>query len=81
MGLSDGDSRSVPVFNQADLVNAIVKGYYGDGGYNSVQFNSTETATEVEYYDLQGRRLNQPIHGINIVRMSDGSVRKIMRTE
>ena len=30
MGLSDGDSRSVPEFNEQDLVDAIVKGYYGD---------------------------------------------------
>ncbi|MDE6380138.1 MAG: glycoside hydrolase family 5 protein [Muribaculaceae bacterium] len=81
MGLSDGDSRTVPEFNQADLVESIVKGYYGDEGYNSVQFNTNEGAIETEYYDLQGRRLNQPIHGINIVRMSDGSVRKIMKTE
>ncbi|MDE5813528.1 MAG: glycoside hydrolase family 5 protein [Muribaculaceae bacterium] len=79
MGLSDGDSRTVPEFNQSDLVEAIVKGYYGDEGYNSVQFNTNEGAIETEYYDIQGRRLNQPTHGINIVRMSDGSVRKIMK--
>lgn len=33
MGLSDGESRSVPQFNEPELVNAIVKGYYGFNGY------------------------------------------------
>ena len=30
MGISDGESRSVPQFNEADLVQALVKGYYGE---------------------------------------------------
>lgn len=33
MGLSDGESRSIPQFNEPELVNAIVKGYYGYNGY------------------------------------------------
>ncbi len=33
MGLSDGEHRRVPEFNQQDLTDAIVKGYYGEGGY------------------------------------------------
>ena len=35
-------------------------------------------AVEVERYDLNGVRLNEPQRGINIVRMSDGTVRKVM---
>jgi hypothetical protein len=31
----------------------------------------------VGYYDLQGRMLSKPQSGINIVRMSDGTVRKV----
>lgn len=34
MGLCDGDNRSIPQFNQQDLVNAIITGYYGEGGYS-----------------------------------------------
>jgi len=33
MGLTDGESRTKPEFSQPDLVEAIVKGYYGDNGY------------------------------------------------
>ncbi len=32
-----------------------------------------------QYYDLSGRRLSSPQHGLNIVRMADGSIRKEMR--
>ena len=66
MGLSDGDHRSVPEFNQADLVEAIVKGYYGEDGYISGIENLTpdlsqkgEGTMEDEngVYDLSGRRV------------------------
>ena len=34
------------------------------------------TATEVARYDINGRMLAQPTKGINIIKMSDGSIRK-----
>lgn len=38
---------------------------------------STESeAVETDRHDLYGRRLNRPSPGVNIVRMSDGSIRK-----
>ena len=35
-------------------------------------------AKEVARYDLKGRRLDAPRKGLNILRMSDGTVRKVM---
>ena len=35
-------------------------------------------AVEVERYTLDGRRVNAPVPGLNIIRYSDGSVRKVM---
>ena len=35
-------------------------------------------AKEVVRYDLNGRRLDAPQRGLNILRMSDGTVRKVM---
>ena len=35
-------------------------------------------ATEAVRYTLDGRQISAPQHGINIVRMSDGTVRKVM---
>lgn len=39
------------------------------------EFNTTVNAR----YDAAGRRVNAPVNGINIIRMSDGTVRKVMR--
>ena len=36
------------------------------------------SATETIRYTLDGRQISAPQHGINIVRMSDGTVRKVM---
>lgn len=66
MGLSDGDHRSVPEFNQTDLVEAIVKGYYGEDGYISGIENLTPSPSQKGLgslegdegvYDLSGRRV------------------------
>lgn len=79
MGLSDGQARSVPEFNQPELVEAIVKGYYGEGGFDSIDETPASDAMPAIYIDLMGRRHDHPVDGINIVVMSDGSVRKILR--
>ena len=40
---------------------------------------SNETAPEIEgYYDLHGRKLQKPQHGINIIRYTDGTARKVL---
>ena len=44
MGLSDGKSRTLPAFNQPDLAESILKGYYGDD-YQPV----LPTADDYEY--------------------------------
>ena len=80
MGLSDGAHRSVPEFNQTDLKDAIIKGYYGDEGYTHITTQSTSNAPEISScYNLQGGRISFPQQGINIIRMTDGTSRKISR--
>ena len=79
MGLSDGEHRSKPEFNQADLKDAIIKGYYGEGGYSSgIQLiEGQDKAEVVGYYNLHGRRLTNGKSGsVTIRRMSNGTVRK-----
>ena len=34
--------------------------------------------TEIARYDLFGRKLSQPVSGINIVKMSNGTTRKVI---
>ena len=38
----------------------------------------TDNGIPVEYYDLSGKRLTAPVRGLNILRMSDGIVRKVV---
>lgn len=70
MGLSDGAHRTVPEFNQADLVDALVKGYYGEGGYvdgiQELEASQNGQRTSERIYDLNGRLVLHPKHGIYI---------------
>ena len=45
-------------------------------GISSV--NSGSKAVETMRFDAEGRRLTAPAQGLNIVKMSDGTVRKVM---
>ena len=73
MGLSDGAHRSVPEFNEADLKDAIMKGYYGEQGYSGITpTENAASAVITDCYNLQGQRLPTPQPGVNIVRMSNG---------
>ena len=72
---------AVPVFNA--YKNAEGKVIYNAGDALNV-FNGVEgvdintIATEVARYDIYGRKLSQPTNGINIIKMSDGTTRKVI---
>ncbi len=53
-------------------VNVTVSGATGIGNV------SGEGATEVARYTLDGKRLDAPQRGVNIVRMSDGTMKKVV---
>lgn len=48
-----------------------------DDGSSVEELSSTEPI-ETERYDVYGRRIDTPTSGVNIIRMSDGSVRKVI---
>lgn len=59
MGLSDGTNRSVPVFNQADLAEAIMKAYYGSSdGYKFPTREDLGTTVYDVSYTKQWSELN-----------------------
>ena len=66
MGLSDGEHRSVPEFNQSELKDAIIKGYYGEEGYSGVSPLIYKPLSDTPLFDLQGRRITKPQRGIYI---------------
>ena len=39
---------------------------------------ASEEVTEVARYDIQGRMISKPQKGINIIRFSDGTTRKVI---
>ena len=45
---------------------------------NGISWNQTDTKNSGTVYDITGRKLSQPQRGLNILRMSDGSVKKVM---
>ncbi|MBQ6162729.1 MAG: leucine-rich repeat domain-containing protein [Prevotella sp.] len=45
-------------------------------GINSV--STSAKATEKERYNLNGERLSKPLRGVNIIRMSDGTTKKVV---
>ncbi len=79
MGLSDGEHRSVPEFNQTDLKDAIIKGYYGDEGYQGIGSVEANTAPSSECYHLSGYKVRSPQRGLNIIRTTDGKVKKVFQ--
>lgn len=61
--------------NSGLIINAAETNIANATGINSVSFTN---ATEAARYTLDGRQITAPQHGLNIIKMSDGSVRKVM---
>ena len=66
MGLSDKEHRSVPEFNQTDLKDAIIKGYYGDQGYTAIRPSIYQRSDDGTIYNLNGTPTANPYKGIFI---------------
>jgi hypothetical protein len=56
--------------------NMIIKAVIGTTDIHSIQ---KENFQDTQYYSLDGKRLKKPQHGINILRMTDGTTRKIVK--
>ena len=69
---------SVPLYQSADTWKDF--GYITEGAFIGVEdaFVEEVEAVEVARYDINGRLLSSPIKGVNIVKMSDGSVKKVV---
>lgn len=85
--MQDGDLVITPLGNGNAVItvktNSNGKIVYTDVNVsvsNTTGISEIETggATEVERFTLDGKRIDAPQRGINIVRMSDGTVRKVM---
>lgn len=63
----------------SESIDAAAKVFIEDSttGVDAVE-TETNVATKAVIYDIQGRQTNTMRRGVNIVRMSDGSVRKVI---
>ena len=63
----------------SESIDATAKVFIEDSttGVDAVE-TETNVATKAVIYDIQGRQTNTMRRGVNIVRMSDGSVRKVI---
>ena len=43
------------------------------------QYDADSLYLVLAYYDLNGKLLSQPQKGLNIIRMSDGTTRKVVK--
>lgn len=77
MGLTDGAHRSKPEFNELDLVEAMMEGYYGVGGYEAAvrQPGSDDDADgRVDVYSLSGVKLLQQVSVQQVPSMLDKGI-------
>ena len=51
----------------------------GIEGVKESAAGSSKAVTVVAYYDLNGKQLSQPQKGLNILKMSDGTTRKVVK--
>ena len=64
--------------NSGEIVNAAVA-RVGESSMTSIGDTPTvQQTTPVAYYSLDGRKLNEPQRGLNIVRLNDGTVKKVL---
>ena len=71
--------RVVAMLLNADgeIVNAAKCNVSTPAGVNGVE-SSMDEPVEVARYSLDGRLLSEPERGVNLVKMSDGTVRKVI---
>ena len=74
VGMADGIATITATATDGSDVSASCVVTVGNAGITDVK--SDNTATEVARYDINGRMLAQPTKGLNIIKMSDGSIRK-----
>lgn len=77
---------SRPVKEESDVTDMwvnnanIIRALNGSTGINGI-VNGGEDVKEVARYSIDGTRIYAPVKGINIIKMSDGTTKKVMIAE
>ena len=46
-------------------------------GINMINLSDSETLYETERFDATGKRIKEPVNGLNIVKYSNGKIKKV----
>lgn len=60
MVAAEGEDCTVPQWTNETLRDAIIRGYYGEGGYQSADDITIDSQDDAPYYDLTGRQIAHP---------------------
>ena len=63
------------------LSDVTISGIAMDASSDGIGHHTSETFAPIRYYAIDGRQHAQPHRGLNIVRQSDGSIRKLLITQ
>ncbi len=63
------------------LSDVTISGIAMDASSDGIGHQTSETFAPIRYYAIDGRQHAQPQRGLNIVRQSDGSIRKLLITQ
>lgn len=72
------DSRSGAPAAEAQSIRMRIVGEDNEGGTTDIENSEITIQNSGTIFDLSGRRLTHPTKGINIIQMTDDSVRKMM---
>ncbi|MBQ9677156.1 MAG: CotH kinase family protein [Prevotella sp.] len=63
-------------FTMPTCKSLAIKAVIGTTAINTIKQGKVQDA---QYYSIDGKSLSQPQHGINIVRMNDGTIKKVIK--
>lgn len=72
-----GEGKAAIYSGYSDRIIVDLKAGKSFAGITAVNTLAAEEATETERYTIDGRKVSEPVRGINIIKMSDGSFRKV----
>ena len=77
VGMADGEAIVTAKATDGSGASASCKVIVGAGGAGGVEgIEADNDVVEIARYDIHGRILREPVRGVNIIKMNDGTIRK-----
>ena len=72
--MADGEAIVTAKATDGSGASASCKVIVGAGGVEGIEADND--VVEIARYDIHGRILREPVRGVNIIKMNDGTIRK-----